>query len=311
MPDESSVHEPSPHEDAAPSTAPPRPRRRRCLRWTIRIIVVALLIGYPTLVGLDRLFYYPSDMIYDTPDQFGIGHEDVSFETADGLKLHGWWLPARHPDRAKGIVVHFHGNAANVSAHIALVEWLPRADYHVLMFDYRGYGKSTGRVTRAGTIVDGHAAVDYALSRPEAAALPLFAYGQSLGGAVAIVVAAERPELRAVVAESTFSGYRAIAAQHARRRFYFHWVGDAIGHACFSADHDPIDVVQQLAPRPLLVIAAERDDICFPALARDLYEAAGDPKEYWEVPGAEHLSVLERAPTELVDRVDALFTAAR
>lgn len=285
-----------------------RKRWWRRIKWSVRIAGLLFMIGYLKFVGLDGKFYYPDREVYASPQELGVPCEDVTFATRDGVRLHGWFLPAQ--GRAKGIVVHFHGNAANVTAHLSLVEWLPRACYHVLMFDYRGYGQSAGKVTRTGTIRDGHAALDYALSRPEAHALPLFAYGQSLGGAVAIVVAVERPEVRAVVAESTFSSYRRIAARHVRRLVHFDWFARFLALVSISGGFDPIDVVGRLSPRPLLVVAAERDQICFPELARELYEAAGEPKSFWLAPRAEHLSILEENADELTHRVAAFLEQA-
>lgn len=282
-----------------------RKRRWRRIKWSARLVVLLLAIGYLKFVGLDGKFYYPSTEVYGRPDEFGLSYEDVSFKTPDGLTLHGWFLPAIGEPR--GTVVHFHGNAANVTAHIGLIDWLPHLGYHVLMFDYRGFGRSQGRVTRAGTIRDGNAAVDYAGSRPEAQGLPLFAYGQSLGGAVAIVVAAQRPELRAVVAESPFSTHRRIATCHVRRLVYSDWLAQLLATAAISAGEDPLDVVAQIAPRPLLIIAAEKDEICFPELARELYAAAGEPKSFWLVPGAAHLEVTLNARTELSARVRDFF----
>lgn len=283
-------------------------RRRRRFRWTIRVVVILLVIGYLKFVGLDSKFYYPDDKVYLQPSELGLEYEDVTFPTSDGLTLSGWFLPAR--SAARGLVVHFHGNAANITGHVSQVHWLPEAGYHVLMFDYRGYGRSEGRVTRAGTIRDGHAALDYALSRPEAAGLPLLVYGQSLGGAVAIVVAAERPEVDAVVAESTFSSYRGIAALHARELVHLGWLARGLARITISDGHDPIDVVRRLAPRALLIIAAEDDRICFPELARELFDAAGEPKSFWLAPGAEHLGILEACPGELQRQVRALFESA-
>lgn len=292
------------------SAAANRPRwwKRRRVRWALRLLALGLVAGYLKFVGLDSKFYYPSGTVYDQPSDYGLRHEDVTFGTSDGLNLHGWWLPAENAPR--GVAVHFHGNAANVSAHVGLIEWLPRLGYHVLMFDYRGYGRSEGRVTRAGTIRDGHAAVDYAAARPESRDLPLVAYGQSLGGAVAVVVAAERPEVRAVVAESAFSSYRRIAARHARQLVPSDALARLLACLTISDGHDPVDVAQRISPRPLLVIAAERDTICFPELAAELYAAAAEPKEYWLVPGAEHLSVTLTERGELMQRVDAFYSRA-
>jgi hypothetical protein len=270
--------------------------------------VLTLLIGYPLVVGLDGCFYYPDRRVYWQPADFGLAHEDAHFRAADGVRLHGWWLPAQGAPR--GVVVHFHGNAANITNHIALAFWLPQNGYHTLMFDYRGYGQSQGRVTRAGTIADGRAAVAFAAQRARAAELPLFAYGQSLGGAVAIVVAAERPEVQAVVAEATFGRYRGIAARHGQGLVFFPWLAGALSHAWISSGYDPLDSVGRLAPRPLLVIAGERDEICFPELGRELYDAAGQPKEWWLVPGASHLAILDGHLDELVRRATDFYERA-
>lgn len=283
-------------------------RRRRRIRWVVRVAVVVLFVGLLRLVRLDGKFYYPDDIVYRRPEELRLAYEDVRFQTSDGLTLAGWFFPAR--GAAKGTVVHFHGNAGNVTAHVGLVEWVPAAGYHLLMFDYRGYGHSQGRVTRAGTITDGHAAVDYALSRAETAGLPLFAYGQSLGGAIAVVVAADREAIDAVVAESTFSSYRRIATLHARSLVFFDWSARLVAGWTISDGYDPADVVGQIAPRPLLVIAAENDTICFPELARELYEAAGEPKEWWLVPRAGHLGISLEAREELIRRVTGFLERA-
>jgi len=292
-----------------PDTRNPPRKLVRYWRWWVRLGVVLLAAAYLKLVGLDGQFYYPNREVYVQPEQLGLRYEDVTFSTRDGQTLHGWLLPAR--TNARGAVVHFHGNAANVSAHVALVSWLPDHGYHVLMFDYRGYGRSSGRVTRAGTITDGHAALDYLRSRPDMQGLPIFFYGQSLGGAVAIVVAADRPEVAAVVAESTFSSYRRIAAAHARRLLHSRWLARALTTLTISDGFDPLDVVHRLAPRPLLVIVAERDEICFPELGRELYEAAREPKSFWLAPRAEHLAILAECPEELIDRITQFFAQAQ
>lgn len=301
---------PTPPRESPPTSTPPARRRwtSRRFRWTLRLAVIVAFMGGIKLVGLDRKFYYPNNETYLLPADLGLKHEDVYFPTSDGLTLHGWFLPASSTPR--GLIIHFHGNAANVTGHLPLVEWLPAAGFHVLMFDYRGYGRSQGRVTRAGTIRDGHAALDYALTRSEAGDLPVFAYGQSLGGAVAVVVAAERSEIVAVVAESTFPSYRRIAARHAQTLVGTDWLATPIATWVISKGYDPIDVVAQLAPRPLLVIAAENDEICFPELARELYDAACQPKEFWLVPNAEHLGIHDVAPREHARRIVDFLTRA-
>lgn len=273
-----------------------RSRRFRVFKWSVRLGVLLLIVGV-FIVGLDGLFYYPSKTIHYTPDEFSLRYEDVTFETSDGLKLSGWFLPASGPP--KGTVIHFHGNAENISSHVTLSTWLVWKGYNLLVFDYRGYGKSEGRVTRAGTIRDGHAALDYVLARDDVDPDRIFAFGQSLGGAVAAVVAAEREEFRAVVLDSTFSGYRRIGSRHLQKVIRFKWPADLIATAALSDDYSPIDYVARIAPRPLLVIASAEDKICFAELGRELYDAARQPKEFVLVQESQHLETV-------IDDIDGL-----
>jgi fermentation-respiration switch protein FrsA (DUF1100 family) len=291
--------------DAVPAEAPSA-RRRRIIRWTVRLAVLGLASGYLVLVRLDGWFYYPNRTIYERPEDYSLKYEAVRLRTRDGLTLSGWFFPAVGRP-ARGTVVHFHGNAANISAHLCLVAWIPFEGYNLLMFDYRGYGGSEGRVSRAGTILDGHAALDYVRCRPDTAGLPVLVYGQSIGAAIAVVVAAERPEVAAVVAESPFASYRGIAALHLRRLLFWDPIARAFARLTVSDGCDPIAVVDRIAPRPLLVIVAGADRICFPQEGRALFAAARQPKELWEVPGASHLHLLDEHGSELVERVTAFF----
>lgn len=261
------------------------------------------------LRGCDGAFYYPSRTTWFSPEEFGISRfEDVYFSTRDGIRLHGWWAPAVR--EARGTVIHFHGNAENITNHIALSAWLPGAGYNLLIFDYRGYGRSEGSVTRAGTILDGHAAIDYALSRTEVDRERLFVFGQSLGGAVAFYVVAERPEIRALVIDSSFPSYRAIATAHARRMLPFHWLSDGAASLLVSDGYDPVDVVDRIPPRPLLVIASGRDNVCFPELGRALFDAAREPKQFWHVDDAGHCEAVLLRPDEATRRIRELFDSA-
>ncbi|MBU0617093.1 MAG: alpha/beta hydrolase [Planctomycetes bacterium] len=278
-------------EDVARGNVRVRRRSRGfvAFKWLVRIGVLLFVVGI-FIVGLDRLFYYPSKTVHYTPEDFSLKYEDVAFETSDGLKLSGWFLPADGP--AKGTVIHFHGNAENITAHVTLSLWLVWEGYNVFVFDYRGYGKSEGKVTRAGTIRDGHAALDYVLSRGDVDPGRIFAFGQSLGGAVATVVAAERQEFRAVVLDSTFSGYRRIGSRHLQKLLFLKWPADLLAAALLSDDYDPIDYVARIAPRPLLVIASTEDEICFAELGRELHDGAGEPKEFVLVQESEHLQTV-------------------
>lgn len=301
-----------PAEAGAPvdPVAARRRRRQRVFRrikWSVRGVFLLVLIGV-FIMGCDSCFYFPTREIVYTPKDFRIDHEEVAFETQDGVRLWAWFLKPR--GEPKGTVIHFHGNAQNISTHILGSYWLTEFGYQVLVFDYRGYGKSQGGVSREGTIRDGRAALDYVLSREDVDPKRIVAFGQSLGGAVATIVAAERPEIAAVVLDAPFADYRAIAARHVRKTFFFEGFSNLLAAALVSRGYEPIEHISRIAPRPVLVIASGDDSICFPDLARELYEAAAEPREFWLVEGAEHLGMIEQAGREGQRRIAGFFDAA-
>jgi alpha-beta hydrolase superfamily lysophospholipase len=237
-------------------------------------------------------FYYPDRVDYGTPADDGLAYEPVTFKSLDGTRLTGWFLPAR--GRPKGTVVHAHGNAANISNHATLAAFLPKASYHVLVFDYRGYGESEGSPGRRGCLDDVRAAVDYARSRKEVDGDRIALFGQSLGGALSIVAAAERPgSVRAVVAEAAFTSHRAIARDVMQRNpitWLFAWPLAALALSC---DYAPIDAVDQIAPTPLLVVHGTADEVIPYWMGEALYARAKEPKRFYAVPGGRHLQISE------------------
>ncbi len=246
------------------------------------------------MTGCDRVFYYPDQKVRTSPADAGLDYEDVHFQSG-GFRLHGWFLPAAGGD-AKGTVLHLHGNAANVTGHWEFVRWLPAAGYNVLTFDYRGYGRSEGRVTRAGTIEDAHAALDYLQSRPNVDAGRIVVWAQSIGGAIGVVLAAERREdIRGIVVEGAFSSYRDIVRYHVLRHplllVLAWWYPFFVDRT-----HDPIDCVDRIAPTPVLFIHGKADRVVPHGMSQELYEKANQPKDLWLVEGADHYEIWEDGP---------------
>lgn len=255
----------------------------------------------PAQLG-DAMFYRPDAIVHGTPESYGLQIEDVWFAAVDGPRLHGWWAPA--DGESIGTVVYCHGNHANLTHHARFVAWLPSRGFNLLLFDYRGFGSSEGTVSRAGTVEDTVAAIDFALARdPERTVV----FGHSLGGAVGIVAAARRPAVRAVIAESTFPSYRAAARAIAPRL-------EPLVPLLISAGLDPIDSLPDLAPRPLLVIHGTNDAIVPFELGRALFDAADEPKQWHPVEGGGHVTPwvdLGTAFEELVSGFLALAIPAR
>lgn len=285
-------------------------------RWS-----AAALLALAMLLGCNNLFYYPSRREFVNPTSLGLQYTDVFFESLDGERLHGWFFPAsRGPRggsapgmqaRARATVVHFHGNAENITTHFWNVAWLPGEGYNVFAFDYRGYGRSAGSLDRIGIQGDAAAAVRYVRQRPDVDPQRLILFGQSLGGAIAVYLAAAqtRQGVRAVVIDSTFSGYRAIA----REKLAGSWLTWPLQWPLsflFSDQLSPKPVIHRVSPIPLLIIHGTADEIVPPHHAEELFAAAREPKTLWLVPDAGHTQALQKYGEIYRPRLIAFFEEA-
>jgi fermentation-respiration switch protein FrsA (DUF1100 family) len=241
----------------------------------------------------DRFFYYPTRREYAHPRDYGLKFEPVEFSGLDGVRLTGWFFPA--VGQAIGTVVHCHGNAGNVSGHFECVHWLPAAGWNVLCFDYRGYGRSSGRPTRRGTIDDAHAALRYVRGRSDVDGDSVVLLGQSIGGAVGIVAAAEGAPVRAVVIDGAFDSYRGAARWALAHQWYTWGAAWPASRWLISAGWDPIDYVGRVR-QPKLFVQGTVDPIIDWHAAERLHERAREPKELLVIEGAGHSDAFEVAP---------------
>ena len=265
------------------------------------------VLAVAALAGCTGLFFQPLRPHLHQPSELGVTHEDVYFDTRDGVRLHGWFLPAQ--GRVRGTVLFFHGNAENISTHIASVYWLPARGYNVLLPDYRGYGLSQGKPSLPGVLEDLDSTVRYALTRPDIDPKRLVILGQSLGGALAadyVAGSAYRAHFRALVIDSAFASFRGITREKLAA-FWLTWpLSWPLGFTVDDA-HSPIKSIARIAPIPLLIIHGEQDNIVPPDHGQRLYDAAREPKRLWRVENAGHIQSL-RVPAyrdRLVQYLDA------
>ncbi len=232
--------------------------------------------------GGNQLFYFPTRDEPSTPATWGLKFETIAFKSADGTALHGWFIPAKDKPAksAKGTVVFSHGNAGSISYHLGFCAWLAEASYNVIIYDYRGFGKSGGTVDRRGMIDDVKAAFAFARKRPDIDATRLVSYGHSLGGAQSVTALGESPVkgLRAIVIDSAFASYQAMARI----------IGGQLGASLVTDELAPKDFVNNLAPVPLLVVHGDADEIVPISQGLQLYEAAAQPKTLFEVKAGRH-----------------------
>lgn len=239
--------------------------------------------------GMDKIIesrlFYPDKQLPQTPTDWGLEFEDRTIATLDGPELHGWFLPGRADRRLSGALLLFnHGNAGNIAHRLdnlaRLRQMAPGMD--LLIYDYRGYGKSDGRISLAGFEADALAAGIYALALARQRGRSLFIFGRSLGGAAAVLQASDNSPVGSAVAglilESTFTSLAEMAAFH----FPLPGLKSAIGLRLDSAAR--IGTVKA----PILFFHGDGDDIVPFSLGRGLYEAAPRPKEFITLTGAGH-----------------------
>jgi len=247
--------------------------------------------------GGDRFFYYPTKTGPLVPDQYGYQFEEVTFPSRDEVKLHGWFLPAHDipHDEAKGTVVFSHGNTGAIGYHLGFCTWLVKAGYHVLIYDYRGFGKSEGKVDRAGMVADVQAAFQYVSSRDEVDATKLFSFGHSLGGAKSIASIGETsvPGLRGVISFAGFSSYKKMAER---------MTGKA-GAQIVTSDYAPREYVAKIAPVPLLIVHGEADRVVPFEQAKELFERAEEPKTFFAIKDGTHSGALWHNEKEYIIKV--------
>lgn len=192
-----------------------KPRRSIVRAIALRLAVIVPLFLTLRFTGLVEsfAFYMPSREPFTTP----AGIEDVAFTTSDGKQLHAWFVRASGaaPGEKRPAILHVHGNAGNVSHHLAFSQHLADPGFHVLLFDYRGFGRSDKArlLTRSALMQDTRAAWAALRARTDVDADRCGVYGVSLGGAFALALAREQPEqVRAICTVSAFTSFSDIAS---------------------------------------------------------------------------------------------------
>jgi uncharacterized protein len=270
------------------------------IQSTWRKVLTAAFLLLP-LAGCTNLVFQPMRPHVFDPREHGVILEDRSFAGEDGVTLHGWWLPARdgdgqpRPYAARGTVIFLHGNAENISTHIASVHWLPKAGYNVYLYDYRGYGKSGGISDYELARRDVISAIDFVDRFEETRDRPLFVLGQSLGGAIAISALGGHParfRLSGVIVEGTPSSLR----KAAREVLGNHWLTWLLQYPLSGLIDDadsPQDRVGQLAPLPVMIIHS-RDDRVVPFHHGEELQRRAPPNRVWYPTTGPHIGALQR-----------------
>jgi uncharacterized protein len=275
-----------------------KPKRYRWFGQAASMAAALLLAGCA-----ERMFYHPNRVLYWDPHAAGLEFEVVRYPSLNGNELTGLYFKTEEEPR--GTVVHFHGNFGNVSNHFPQAVFLLNYGFDVLVFDYQGFGGSEGRPTRKNTVEDGLASVRFARSRLRAGSVGVF--GQSVGAAVACVVAAQEADVRAAVLESPFTTYRAISRDVLKRSFITWPFSFFVPPLLVRKSHDPIDRVAAISPRPVLFVHGAADRTVPVRMSRDLHAKAGEPKKMLIIDGAGHLECQRKGGKRYQETIGSFF----
>jgi dipeptidyl aminopeptidase/acylaminoacyl peptidase len=241
--------------------------------------------------------------------------EEVAVESQTGATLSGRFIEGR----TRAAIVLVHGYGGDQDEMLPVADALHAGGFSVFTYDQRGCGRSSGEVTFGGREQDDLASVvDYLASRPDVDADRIGAFGFSMGGSTTLLAAARDPRIKAVAADSAWSDVRrwlrpSVAAVFTRPRDRFHALSLKLAEVRTGVDLDdlrPVDVVDRLSPRPVLLIHGTADNVVVPSESERNYAAAGEPKELVLVPGAHHGDTIAPGASSMHAKVRAFFERA-
>ncbi len=237
-------------------------------------LIVYLLLLSAMMVFENSLIYFPMNFPEDDWAPQGITVEEAWFSAADGTKIHGWYAPHEKP---RAVVLFCHGNAGNITHRADIVRALnDRVGVAVLVFDYRGFGKSEGKPNEPGVLADARAARSWLAQKTGVSENRIVLMGESLGGAVAVDLATDGA--RALILENTFSSMPDVAA------FHYPW---APVRLLMMTRFDSAAKIRSYHG-PLFQSHGDRDSIIPLGFAKRLFDAANEPKQFLLVPKADH-----------------------
>ncbi len=244
------------------------------LVWAVGRVALVSYVGLLLLLYFRqaKYIYYPSRALNTTPATAGLDFSEVLVRTSDGETIHGWFVPVEKP---LATVLFCHGNAGNIWGRIDVIWMLHEMGLNVCLFDYRGYGKSTGQPSEQGTYRDAEAVWNNLVTERGLAANQIVVWGESLGGGVAAWLALQKRPA-ALILESTFTSLPDLAA-----RFYpfmpVRWL-------CRFRYPTLTRLAEIQCP---VLVAHSPDDEMIPfAMGQKLYLAAREPKRFLSLRGS-------------------------
>jgi len=246
---------------------------------TLTNMLLLVTLSYGSLLVVlylfqDRLLFLPnipSRVVERLPSAVGLSYESVNLLTSDNIRLDGWFIPA---PANRGVILFCHGNAGNISHRLESLLLFHKLGFSTLIFDYRGYGRSQGRPSEAGTYLDVKAAWKYLIKERSIASSRIVLFGRSLGAAVATHQATVATP-GALIVESSFTSVPDLAAE-----LYPFLPARWLTRLNYNVQQQ-----LQMVSCPVLVVHSRDDEIIPFQHGQILFETANEPKQFLELRG--------------------------
>ena len=263
-------------------------------------ILKRLAIAYGSIClllwfGQERLIFWPSSAIAKTPTAYGLEHKNlwlpVSTAKEKAERIHGWWIPAKTLEAPT--ILYLHHNAINIGANIGQAEDFHKLGYSVLLVDYRGYGLSEGNFPNEGQVYeDAQAAWNYLVETKKITPKQIVIYGHSLGAAIAIDLAAKRPEAGGLIVQNAFTSLRDMT-----KRFGIFWLVPV--DLLLRQRFDSLKKISSLQ-MPVLFIHGTRDPQIPARMSETLFATAPEPKQLLLIPDLGHDNNMKKRDLEKI-----------
>lgn len=243
--------------------------------YILSIVVIIIVLFFVFYNKIENFYvFYPQKSIDITPDDLHLNYRDVYFYTKDQEKLNGWFFPAY---KDAPVILYCHGNACNISHILEYVILLMEKNLRVFVFDYRGYGKSTGTPSEKGIYMDAQAAYDYLVNEEKVAPDKIVLAGHSIGAAAAIDMAVKN-DVRSIIIESAFTSTKDMS----NIMFPMSLISFLL-----PAHYNNLDKIKEISI-PKLFIHGENDEIVPFEMGKRLFNGSKEPKQFYAIKDSGH-----------------------
>lgn len=240
------------------------------MKVVIFIIAVPVFLFFSIRFLEHKSLYFPFRTIEATPEDIGLDYEDINIITADGIRLTAWFIPS---EESRAVLLFCHGNGGNISHRLEKIMILNRLGLDIMIFDYRGYGKSSGRPSEEGLSIDAEAVYDHMVNERELPPQKIIGYGESLGSPLIIDLALKR-EMAGIIIEEAFTSVKDMAREH----FPF------IPAFVLKSSYNSLENIKNLTIHKL-ILHSVNDEIAPFEQGQRIFNSASEPKEFVELRG--------------------------